>query len=73
MAEAAPPSPDRIDLSAGAPPPSRETLWRGVKEWIVFSDLHVCAASLETSLAVLRTVKREAAARGAGVLFLGAT
>eukprot|EP00873_Tetraselmis_striata_P041002 jgi/Tetstr1/461266/TSEL_006393.t1 len=71
VAEAAPPSPDRIDLSAGAPPPSRETLWRGVKEWIVFSDLHVCAASLETSLAVLRTVKREAAARGAGVLFLG--
>ncbi len=39
--------------------------------WVVFSDLHVRQQSLPTCLAVLRTVKAEAAARDAGVICLG--
>jgi hypothetical protein len=39
--------------------------------WLVFSDLHVSKATLQTCLQVLRIVYDEAVARGAGILFLG--
>ena len=45
--------------------------WDNVKEWVMFSDLHVSVKSLHVCIAVLRKVKKEAAARKAGVLFLG--
>ena len=43
-------------------PPSR---------WVLFSDLHVTPRTLPICLDVLRRVRDEAAARSAGVLFLG--
>jgi hypothetical protein len=44
-----------------------------VRQWVVFSDLHVRAGSLSVCLAVLDRVRREAEARPhSGVLFLGA-
>ncbi|GFR43834.1 hypothetical protein Agub_g4955, partial [Astrephomene gubernaculifera] len=42
-----------------------------VRQWVVFSDLHVREGSLETCLEVLRAVRQEADSRGAGVIFLG--
>jgi hypothetical protein len=40
-------------------------------KWIVFSDLHVTPRTLPVCLEVLKKVREEAAARSAGVLFLG--
>ncbi len=40
-------------------------------QWIVFSDLHVTPRTLPVCLEVLKRVRDEAAARSAGVLFLG--
>jgi len=45
--------------------------WETVKEWVMFSDLHVSVKSLDVCVSVLRKVKKEAAARKAGILFLG--
>jgi hypothetical protein len=39
--------------------------------WLVFSDLHVKASSMDVCEEVLRRVNAEAAARNAGVIFLG--
>jgi len=41
------------------------------KSWVLFTDLHCMASSLNVSLQVLDTVHREARDRGAGVIFLG--
>lgn len=38
---------------------------------LVFSDLHVSPKTLDTCCQVLRRVREEAAAREAGILFLG--
>ena len=38
---------------------------------LVFSDLHVSLKTLDTCCQVLRRVREEAAARDAGILFLG--
>ncbi|KAK9831419.1 hypothetical protein WJX81_003210 [Elliptochloris bilobata] len=45
--------------------------WQAVKRWLVFSDLHVSTKTVDTCCQVLRCVREEAAARDAGVLFLG--
>eukprot|EP00981_Chlorochromonas_danica_P004003 scaffold760_cov178-Ochromonas_danica.AAC.5 len=39
--------------------------------WLVFSDLHVKASSLETCEAILDHLHKEAVARQAGIIFLG--
>ena len=31
------------DLLAGAPAPGASDVWSGVRQWVVFSDLHVSA------------------------------
>jgi hypothetical protein len=49
-----------------------DTLWKvPPRRWVVFSDLHVSKATLETCLDVLDIVHAEAKAREAGVIFLG--
>eukprot|EP00192_Tetraselmis_astigmatica_P004575 CAMPEP_0117669004 /NCGR_PEP_ID=MMETSP0804-20121206/11876_1 /TAXON_ID=1074897 /ORGANISM="Tetraselmis astigmatica, Strain CCMP880" /LENGTH=487 /DNA_ID=CAMNT_0005476983 /DNA_START=136 /DNA_END=1595 /DNA_ORIENTATION=+ len=58
-----------MDLVAGVPKDPKR--WQAVSSWVVFSDLHVSSATLDTCLDTLRLVKSEAASRGAGVLFLG--
>jgi hypothetical protein len=45
--------------------------FRGTRSWVCFSDLHLTAASQAVAMEVLERVHSEAAARGAGVLFLG--
>lgn len=42
-----------------------------VEDWVIFSDLHVKSASIETCEEVLSEVHRCAVERGAGVIFLG--
>lgn len=56
-------------LSSQAP---RGTRWRKVKQWVVFSDLHLSHKTLGTVLKVLERVHQEAVHRDAGILFLGA-
>ncbi|KAK9831282.1 hypothetical protein WJX74_010231 [Apatococcus lobatus] len=55
-------------LSSQAP---RGTRWRKVKQWVVFSDLHLSHKTLDTVLKVLERVHEEASQRDAGILFLG--
>lgn len=55
-------------LSDQAP---RGLRWRKVKQWVVFSDLHLSHKTLETVLKVLARVHQEACQRDAGILFLG--
>eukprot|EP00899_Mesostigma_viride_P011979 jgi/Mesvir1/20782/Mv07893-RA.1 len=45
--------------------------WRAVKEWVVFSDLHVSRKTVDLCVDVLLRVQEEAVKRGAGVIFLG--
>jgi hypothetical protein len=42
-----------------------------VPAWVAFSDLHVSHRTADVAVEVLRRVRAEAEARGAGVLFLG--
>ena len=56
-------------LSTQAP---RGTRWRKVRQWVVFSDLHLSHKTLGTVLEVLERVHQEASQRDAGILFLGA-
>lgn len=42
-----------------------------VRQWLVFSDLHVSRSSVDTCIDVLEFVNAEAQRRNAGVLFLG--
>ena len=58
-----------VDLAANVPTGEH---WQRVQRWVVFSDLHVSLKTTEVACAVLRRVQQEAAARDAGVLFLGA-
>ncbi|QDZ23408.1 P-loop-containing nucleoside triphosphate hydrolase [Chloropicon primus] len=44
---------------------------RSVKEWVVFSDLHVSRQTQDTCMDVLNFVNVLAKGRGAGVIFLG--
>ena len=64
--------PSSLDLDSGAPSPEIATVWTSVREWVVFSDLHVSAKTVGVALEVLRTVHAEAVRRDAGILFLGA-
>jgi hypothetical protein len=49
-----------------------DTLWKTPPpKWVVFSDLHVSKATLDTCLRVLDIVHEEAKSREAGVIFLG--
>ena len=57
-----------IDLHANVP---KGTHWHGVESWVAFSDLHVGLRTVDVACQVLRRVKEEAAARNAGILFLG--
>ncbi|KAJ9530146.1 hypothetical protein QJQ45_023431 [Haematococcus lacustris] len=57
-------------LHQGQVPPPGSKAWT-TRLWVVFSDLHVSVRTLPTCLQVLRRVRAEAKARGAGVLFLG--
>uniref|UniRef100_A0A0G4I8L5 Calcineurin-like phosphoesterase domain-containing protein n=1 Tax=Chromera velia CCMP2878 TaxID=1169474 RepID=A0A0G4I8L5_9ALVE len=50
---------------------NRRELLKDTDKWVVFSDLHVCQASLKTCVEVLRQVHKAALERNAGVLFLG--
>lgn len=61
-----------LDLAVGAPSPEIAAAWTGVKEWVVFSDLHVSAKTVKVAVEVLRAVHAEAVRRDAGILFLGA-
>lgn len=45
--------------------------WDKVDKWVMFSDLHVSVKTLDVCIRVLQKIKREAAARKAGILFLG--
>ena len=45
--------------------------FRAMRRWVCFSDLHLTAASQSVAMEVLERVHAEAAARDAGVLFLG--
>lgn len=58
-----------VDLAANVP---RGQHWADVQRWVVFSDLHVSVKTTEVACQVLQRVREEAAARNAGVLFLGA-
>lgn len=42
-----------------------------IRDWIVFSDLHVSSKTLDVCLEVLRQVRDIACARQAGIIFLG--
>lgn len=42
-----------------------------VDKWIVFSDIHVKSASIDTCERVLDAVHEEAAKRNGGIIFLG--
>lgn len=57
------------DLSACVPGDAAP--WAAVKQWVVFSDLHVSPRTVGVSVEVLRRVHEEAVARDAGILFLG--
>lgn len=57
-----------VDLTANVPQGDH---WQEVKRWVVFSDLHVSPKTEEVACEVLRRVCKEAAARDAGILFLG--
>lgn len=60
-----------VDLSLHAP---RGPQWDPAalpQRWLAFSDLHVSLKTRATCLAVLEAVHEAAAARGAGILFLG--
>jgi Calcineurin-like phosphoesterase len=46
-------------------------LFQTYEKWVVFTDLHCAISTLETCLAVLDKVHREATDRHAGILFLG--
>lgn len=46
-------------------------LHQQTQHWLVFSDLHVKASSLETCEAILDHLHQEAVARKAGIIFLG--
>ena len=59
----------QTQLSSQAP---RGTRWRKVKQWVVFSDLHLSHKTLGTVLKVLERVHQEAVHHDAGILFLGA-
>lgn len=58
-----------VDLAANVPTGQH---WDDVRQWVVFSDLHVSVKTVEVACQVLQRVREEAAARNAGVLFLGA-
>lgn len=45
--------------------------WQAVERWVLFSDLHVSYKTLSVCCEVLDRVKAEAAARNAGIIFLG--
>ncbi|KAL3137671.1 hypothetical protein ABBQ38_004946 [Trebouxia sp. C0009 RCD-2024] len=45
--------------------------WENVDKWVMFSDLHVSVKTLGVCISVLRTIKKEAVARKAGIVFLG--
>ncbi|KAL3150757.1 hypothetical protein ABBQ32_000532 [Trebouxia sp. C0010 RCD-2024] len=45
--------------------------WENVDKWVMFSDLHVSVKTLGVCIRVLRTIKKEAVARKAGIVFLG--
>ncbi len=47
-------------------------VFQSTERWVAFSDLHVSSRTRAVCLEVLAAVRREAEARGAGVLFLGA-
>ena len=57
-----------IDLHANAP---KSAHWQRVDSWVVFSDLHVGLRTVDVACQVLQRVREEAAARNAGILFLG--
>ena len=57
-----------IDLHANAPEGAH---WQSVTSWVVFSDLHVGLRTVDVACQVLQRVREEAAARNAGILFLG--
>lgn len=57
-----------VDLASG---PSDPSFASDVTGWVAFADLHVSHRTLEPSLEALAAARREAEARGAGVLFLG--
>ena len=54
------------DVGVALPPEHEQ-----IKEWIVFSDLHVSRQTCSVCLDVLKFVKAEAEKRRAGVIFLG--
>ena len=56
------------DLHANAPDGAH---WQRVESWVVFSDLHVGLRTIDVACQVLQRVREEAAARNAGILFLG--
>lgn len=71
-AASAPAEPPAVDLSLHVP---RGPQWEAAvlpQRWLAFSDLHVSNRTRRTCLAVLEAVHEAAAARGAGILFLGA-
>jgi len=68
-ASPAPPTRPPPDLSACVPEDAAP--WAAVKQWVVFSDLHVSPRTVGVSVEVLRRVHEEAVARDAGILFLG--
>lgn len=68
----APAGPPPLDLGACVPPAETAAAWASVKQWVVFSDLHVSAKTVGVAVEVLRAVHAEAIRRDAGILFLGA-
>lgn len=68
----APGGPPPLDLDAGVPPAETAAAWESVKQWVVFSDLHVSTKTIDVAVQVLRAVHSEAVRRDAGILFLGA-
>lgn len=57
----------QIELPTIKPPASHVA----TKQWIIFSDLHVKAQSIDTCEEVLEKVHEAAVSRGAGIIFLG--
>ncbi|BBN06555.1 hypothetical protein MPTK1_3g22150 [Marchantia polymorpha subsp. ruderalis] len=60
-----------LKLSISQEPGKDIEIWSGVKEWVVFSDLHVSRRTLDSCLQTLKAVHAEASSRDAGIIFLG--
>ena len=69
LAAAEPAAPVR-NLATGSDKPKGKR-WESINKWVMFSDLHVSAKTLNVCISVLRKIKKEAVARKAGIVFLG--